>query len=407
MPRVVFVAPFAADTTMRFTRATAELPEVQLALVTQEPVEKFPDDLRQRLSAYRRVDDAMSADALVEATRSIAGEWQALPQRLIGVLEQLQVPLAEVRERLSIRGMDAAEARNFRDKSRMKDVLRASGLPCAQHKLCTTVDEALAFGASAGYPLVVKPPAGAGARNTFRVGGAEELSSSLASMPPSQHAPVLLEEFIRGEEFSFDTVTLHGQHLFHSISRYSPSPLEVLQSPWIQWCVMLPRRIDGPEFAPIFDAGPRALDALGIFTGVTHMEWFRRPDGRIAISEVAARPPGAQFSSLISYAHDFDLYRAWARLLVFEQFDVPERKFACGAAYLRGQGEGRVIDVEGLDRVQRELGELVIESKLPRAGQAPTGTYEGEGYVIVRHPQTEVVEAALKKLVSTIRVKLG
>ena len=137
------------------------------------------------------------------------------------------------------------------------------------------------------------------------------------------------------------------------------------------------------------------------------MEWFRRPDGRIAISEVAARPPGAQFTSLISYAHDFDLYSAWARLLVFEEFTRPERMFACGAAYLRGQGQGRITGLEGLERVQRELGDLVLEAKLPQVGQSPTGTYEGEGYVIVRHPETSVVEAALKKLVETIRVRLG
>jgi hypothetical protein len=407
MPRVVFVAPFAADTTLRFARSAAELPGVDLALVAQEPPEKLPDDLRRRLKAHRRVRDAMDPAELERAVRSIGDEWNAAPERLIGVLEQLQVPMAEVRERLRIRGMDAAEARNFRDKSRMKDRLRASGLPCAQHRLCGDAASALAFADAAGFPLVVKPPAGAGARNTFRVDDRAQLDSYLRTTPPREHEPVLLEEFVTGEEFSFDTVTLHGRHLLHSISKYSPAPLEVLRTPWIQWVVMLPRRIDGPEFSAIFDAGPRALETLGIHTGVTHMEWFRRPDGRIAISEVAARPPGAQFSSLISYAHDFDLYAAWAELLIFERFRVPERKFACGAAYLRGQGQGRIVEVSGLDVAQRELGDLVVEAKLPREGAAASGTYEGEGYVILRHPETEVVERALQRLVDTIRVRLG
>jgi hypothetical protein len=48
-------------------------------------------------------------------------------QRLLAVLEQLQVPLAQVREQLGIPGMDTATARNFRDKARMKTVLRAPG----------------------------------------------------------------------------------------------------------------------------------------------------------------------------------------------------------------------------------------------------------------------------------------
>ena len=50
-------------------------------------------------------------------------------QRLLAVLEQLQVPLAQVREPLGIPGMDAATAGNFRDKARMKTVLRAAGVP--------------------------------------------------------------------------------------------------------------------------------------------------------------------------------------------------------------------------------------------------------------------------------------
>ena len=33
---------------------------------------------------------------------------------------------------------------------------------------------------------------------------------------------------------------------------------------------------------------------LGLQTGMTHMEWFGRPDGSIAIGEIGARPPGAQ-----------------------------------------------------------------------------------------------------------------
>ena len=59
-------------------------------------------------------------------------------------------------------------------------------------------------------------------------------------------------------------------------------------------------------------AGHRALAALGMGTGLSHTEWFRRADGSIAISEVGARPPGAQFTTLMSYAHDVDFYRACA-----------------------------------------------------------------------------------------------
>ena len=99
------------------------------------------------------------------------------------------------------------------------------------------------------------------------------------------------------------------------------------------------------------------------------MEWFRRADGSIAISEVAARPPGAQITTMVSRAHDIDFVQAWARLMIFGTFDPPERRYAAGAAFLRGQGQGRVRAVHGWEQVSRAFGELITDVKLPEVGQ--------------------------------------
>jgi hypothetical protein len=93
--------------------------------------------------------------------------------------------------------------------------------------------------------------------------------------------------------------------------------------------------------------------------------------------------------------------------MVFDEIRLPPRQYATGAAFLRGQGRGRVSSVEGLDQAQRELGSLVVEASLPSAGQAPSSGYEGEGYVILRHPETRVVAEGLHRLVSLVRVRLG
>ena len=405
--RVVFVVPVPMEATLRFVRAAAELPGVHLGVVSHAGAESFPDEIRSRGVAFERVGDALDANRLAEGVRAVARRLGGAVDRLIGILEPLQVPLAEVRERFGIPGMNAETAHNFRDKARMKNVLRANGLPCARHALAESAEQARAFARDSGLPVVVKPPAGAGAKNTFRIENVEELERALRVMPPRPGAPVLFEELIVGRELSFDSVTLDGRHLFHSISHYSPTPLEVMETPWIQWSVLLPRDVSGPEYDDIRAAGTAALDALGLETGMTHLEWFRRTDGSVAISEVAARPPGAQFTSLISWAHDHDFYRAWAELMALGRFAAPERRFATGAVYLRGQGEGRVARVTGLEAAQAELGDLVVEAKLPQRGQAAAGTYEGEGYAILRHPETDVVERGLRRVLELVRVELG
>ncbi len=407
MPKhVIFAAPFFLDATVRFIRGACDLPGVDLTVVSQDPLDKLPADIRDRIAGHWRIEDALDSAQLVAAATEL-GQRFGPASHYIATLEQLQVPLAMAREALGIEGLSVEAARNFRDKARMKTVLRDAGVPCARHALTGDRSEATAFAERVGYPLVVKPPAGAGGKATYRIDNDAQLAELLDRHGPEPDRPTLFEEFVHGTEYSFDSVFCNDRLVWHSISRYMPSPLEVLENPWIQWCVLLPRDISGEEFDPIRQAGEQAVRELGLVTGLTHMEWFRLADGSIAVSEVGARPPGAQITSLLSYAHDVDFYKAWPHLMVFDEFPVPPRRFAAGAAYIRGQGRGTVRHVHGLADAQQRFGEIVVEARLPREGAAPSDSYEGDGYVIVRHPDTAVVENALTEIVRTIRVELA
>ena len=406
MPLVIYVTPFFSENATRNIAATADLPGVRLAVISQAPQEELVEHLRPRLVGHWRVDDALATDQLLAAATRLASQHGAI-DRLISAQEQLQVQIAEVREQLGIAGMRPAAAMNFRDKARMKEVLRAAGIPCARHQLVGDPAEAWHFAAVVGYPLVLKPPAGAGSQATYQIEGPEALAAALYAAAPAPGSEALLEEFIVGDEHSFDTFSLHGRPLWHSLTHYLPAPLDAMRHPWIQWAVLLPREIDSPEYDDIREVAFQTLDALGMDTGLSHMEWFRRRDGSIAISEVAARPPGAQITTLMSRAHDFDAIAAWTRLMIFDEFTLPERRYAAGAAFLRGQGRGVVRAVHGLDQAQREIGHLVTDAKLPTPGQTASPSYEGEGYIVVRHPETAVVREALAKIVGLVRVELG
>lgn len=324
----------------------------------------------------------------------------------MGILEQLQVPLGQVRDHLGLPGMGEEAARNVRDKARMKDVLRAAGIPCARHRLIRHTSEAESFLREVGVPVVAKPPDGSGAQATFRLDTTDAVRSWLEAVRHGPEPEWLLEEFLTGPEHTFDSVTLDGQTVWSSIADYHPAPLDVLRTPWMQWTVVLPHDIDGPEYAEIKKVGPAALEALGVQTALSHMEWFERPDGSVAISEVGARPPGAQIAAMIGFSHDVDFFDLYARLILLDSFEVPERRWASGTAYLRGMGRGRVRAVHGLEEVNRDVGHLVVDVRLPQPGQRSSTSYEGEGYVTVRHQETEVVQAALDRIITGLRVEL-
>lgn len=402
---VVFVAPYTLGATNRFIDAFLDCDGARVGLVSSDPLERFPDSISSRVAAHWRIDDCLDVDQLAHGVGNAAARLGGA-DALAAILENLQVPLAAVRERLGIPGIDVDTALNFRDKDRMKSVFDGAGIPCARHARVDSADAARAVFESWGTPVVVKPPAGMGARSTFRVEDRGHLESWLALGAPTADSPVVMEEFLTGREFSFDSVLVDGELVWHSISRYDPTPLTVVENPWIQWSVVLPRRIDGDEFAEIRRLGAEAVRALGLRTGLSHLEWFLRPNGSVAISEVGARPPGAQISTLMSWAHDTDMYAAWAHLVVHGVFDPPERRHSVGAAYLRAQGSGRSITaLTGLDRVSEQTRALVVESRLPTEGATRSESYEGDGYVIVRADTVDVVDAAIAEIITNIRVE--
>jgi predicted ATP-grasp superfamily ATP-dependent carboligase len=400
MRTVVFVVPYPAEASLRFARAFAELKGVRLVGLVQ----KAPTGAAAKPFAnFVKVDDAFDPRPLVAACEKVRKRYGGLHQ-IVGVLEPLQVALAEVRKFFGIPGTDPKTADLFRDKSRMKDALRAAGLPCARHKLITSLADAVSFVQQVHFPIVLKPPAGAGCKATWRIKNLDELKSAIEAVHPRPDNPTLAEEFLKGREYCFDTLTVKGKVLFENVSRYYPGPLEVTENPWIQWSVVQPRSIADLEDARAL--GRKCIKVLGLATGFTHMEWFRRDDGSLAIGEIAARPPGANFVEMMSFGHDADMYKAWARAVTDNAFDGPyERKYAVGCAYLRGMGHGRVQRVVGVKEADAKVGSIAVKTRLPRIGQPKSDHYEGEGYVIVRHPDTEVVKAAVKTIVETIRIE--
>src|SRR5689334_22341962 len=172
MRNVVYCAPFPGiPATHRFGQALRSLAGVRLLGVFQEAPR---GDVARIYDDAVVVGDALDARQLldgVETLRRRHGE----PHRIVGILENLQVQLALVRGHYGLPGGDPEAAERFRDKGRMKDALRAIGIPCARHRRLRSEDDAWGFVAEVGFPIVLKPPAGAGARSTYEIHGADDL----------------------------------------------------------------------------------------------------------------------------------------------------------------------------------------------------------------------------------------
>jgi biotin carboxylase len=396
---LIFVSPFPTEASMRFVRAARRLEDVRLLGVVHTPPS---GDDAGIFDDHVRVTEPLNLDHLitgVEELRTRHGE----PFRVLGVLEAMMVQLAQLRERFGVKGTPVKTAELFREKAMMKDALRGAGIPVARHRLLREEGDARAFAAEVSFPIVVKPPAGMGAKATFRVNDLEALLAIVRET--GSNGPVLAEELLRGREHSFETITIGGAPRVWSFGQYYPGPLEVLENPWIQWACVLPREIETPLYAKAREIGFAAIRALGLEDGMTHMEWYEKADGSIAVGEIAARPPGPQLCQMTGLVNDVDVYRAWARAVVDGELDAPwERKYAAGTAFIRGVGRGRVAAVTGIRQTHAAIAPYLVEAKLPTIGAPKGDGYEGDGYVVVRAEATAKVHELIKTIIETIRV---
>ena len=125
------------------------------------------------------------------------------------------------------------------------------------------------------------------------------------------------------------------------------------------------------------------------------MEWFRRPDGSVAVSEWLRVHQGLSSRPCMDTCTAWTCTApgpSWSSSAGSNRDRVASRPGRCIYAAWAGAGCGPFT---GPRDVQRELGDVIVESRLPQPGQPASSTYLGEGYVMVRHPETAVVRDAL------------
>jgi biotin carboxylase len=371
-----------------FTRALAWAGARVLG-VSDQPESALPPEASRHLAAYLQVPSLLDEDAVVEAVR----HWTS-PVRVDKVeclWEPGMILAARIREALGVRGMTVAETLPFRDKDRMKQVLSAAGVRTPRHARATSPEECRDAASRIGFPLILKPIAGAGSADTYRVDGGAQLEETL---PLLAHLPeVNVEEFIEGEEFTFDTVCVGGEVVYHSITMYRPHPLIARTVEWVSPQIVMLRDVDAEEYAGGREMGRAVLRALNFQTGFTHMEWFRKPDGEVVFGEIACRPPGARSVDVMNYASDTDLFAGWAEAVVKGRFtEKVERRYNAVIIYKRAQGQGRIYRTEGLERLLSKYGEHVVLIDLLTPGSPRRDwrqTLLSDGYLIIRHPDLQ------------------
>ncbi|MEM7693614.1 MAG: ATP-grasp domain-containing protein [Pseudomonadota bacterium] len=373
--------------------------------VGERPYEWLDADVRGWLSGYQQIASVTDEGALEWAVREAQKNFWV--DRLEATVEAHILPAAHVRERTHIPGITSRTAYLCRDKVAMKEVLRQAGVPTAASAGITSMEEARDFAKTFGYPVILKPRAAAGAKGTFRANNPGELEAVGGECGLADGAPVAIEEFIEGHEGFYDTLTVEGRIHHDFISHYFPNVLEAMRTRWISPQIIATNRMDSEAYEDVREMGRRVVDALGIWTAATHMEWFFGPKG-LKFSEIGCRPPGVGQWDSYCHANTFDLYREWALAVCHHRTDrAPSREFSCGIIALRPDKDGTISGYSGADGVFQQYGDNIVQHHFPDPGTATQGVeagYMANAWVRVRHPDYDHLRAIMNDIGERVQV---
>ncbi len=382
---VLMISPGYPADMPEFTRGLAECGAAVIG-VGDQGAGNLPDLVKRSLADYIQVRSLWDAASVADEIRGRLSGRQL--DRIECLWEPGVVLAAQLREEFGVDGLDVSSAQRFRDKESMKHALDQVGIRTPRHVAADNVADVWTAVQDIGYPVILKPIAGAGSADTYRVGSNDELR---AVLPLLRHVAVVsVEEFVDGEEYTFDTITIDGNIAYFNIAWYRPRPLVARSNEWISPQVIALRDVDLPEFEGAIEMGRRVIETLGFNTGFTHMEWYRKADGEIVFGEIGARPPGAHQVDQMKYACDFDVFKAWASAVTAKPFDYNiHRKFNVATIYKRARGVGRIQAIEGADILQKRFGEHVVWNTLLSPGTPRRDwrqTLVSDGFVMLRHP---------------------
>jgi len=401
---VLMISPGFPGDMPYFTRGLAQVGARVLG-VGDQPAGALEPACAAALSDYLQVRDLWDEQATIEEVR----RW--LAGREVSRVECMWEPgvvlAAKLRRALGAPGLSVESAVAFRDKETMKQVLDRAGLRTPKHARAHTSEECREAAERFGYPLIIKPIAGAGSADTYPLHGPEDLEDALEVL--GHVSEVSVEEFIEGEEYTYDTVSIQGTPAFQNVAWYRPKPLVMRLNAWISPQAICLRDLDRPELAGGIELGRGVLAALEFETGFSHMEWFRTPEGEVVFGEIGARSPGGRLTHVMNYAYDTDLFTGWAEAICYGRFDQPSAPSTNAAViFKRSSGGGdRITRIEGLEPLLAEHGEhfpLVDVNPVGAPRRDWRQVIEGDGWIVVRHPDLDTTLHLADRVSTEVRL---
>ena len=270
------------------------------------------------------------------------------------ITDQTDIPVrtvAYVSERLGFPGIGYETACLFTDKYKMRARCEELGIKTIRHRLVNSLDEAKSFFRELGNDAILKPINNQGSKGIYKVASEAELEAKYNdSIKYSRNEPILIEEYIVGEEIVIEAM-VHNHEVTNLIcgdTHYFDIPDAFSARERI-----FPSKKSLDIVNKAYEQNIQIIEGFGLKQGITHAEYIIK-ENDVYLLEIAARGGGVYISSdIIPLMTSVDTLEFLIDITTGKLNCTPIvkncNKVVCYRAFFLPQGE--VVNVDGVNEV--------------------------------------------------------
>jgi biotin carboxylase len=365
------------------------------------PYRRFADTVHM-------LEDATDIDALRARVRAIHSRRPI--DGFLATVDALVLPVARIAEELGIPFTTRHGAETAKLKHRCRQRLAEAGVDRTRFQVVTGLDQALAFAASTGYPVVLKPASGSGSEGAHVLADEAELRERFARMEEHRElygAGVLLEECLVGEFVSAEIGICRDRVL-----RLAVSDRKTWEGhPALELGVTIPAPISADRYETVMAFAERVMRAVDLRLGIFHIEVMLTADGPRLI-ELNPRLMGSCLPNLFCLAGGGDLFELLVRVYLDEDVrleDVSFSRFATVRWFGAARAEPRPPqpDLSWTARYGDALRSIHVRYPSGEVLQPCRGNLGNFGEVQVAHECPRSSVAIAEEIVEQVEAQLG
>lgn len=235
----------------------------------------------ERTADYFYPVSIVEIDEILEKCREIQ------PDAVATIASDLaNITVSKVAEGLSLPGNSSECIEISTNKYAMREAFLKAGVPTPRFYKVDKVEDILL---QMHLPIIVKPTDRSGSRAITKIVDYNELEAAIKeAVEQSFEKKAIVEEYIEGEEYSYETISYRGKHTNLAVTKkYTTGAPHFIETGHCQ-----PSDLSEEMLEKVHQTMQEALDALKITDGASHAEFKVTPEGEVRIIEIGSRMGG-------------------------------------------------------------------------------------------------------------------